>query len=160
MSSMYTDSSLRDEIRRSFYPDPDNGAMPPAGSSGHTGTASLKLLPPTKKRDSDDFYFSHRYPLLLQRLYQAADALLDTYAPNDFIYDRCPDYASLHHMRDRLLRENRSVTELLLQEGCTLPWLNLLTDSIISERLTKRRRDYRRPMGDASTTSVRSALRS
>lgn len=151
MSSMYTGTSLRDEIRRSFYPDPDNGS----------GTSTGNVKPSiSQKTDSDALYFSHRYPFLLQRLYQAADAFLDTYAPNDFIYDRCPDYVSLHHMRDRLLENNRSVTELFLQGGCTLTWLNLLTDCVISELLTKRRRDYRNPMGEASTTSVRSELRS
>lgn len=140
MSSMSTASFPQDELRRRFYPDPDHRAQ--------------------KKEHSDDLYLSHRYPLLLQRLYQTVDACLDTYASNDFIYDRYPDYVSLHHMRDRLLRENLPLTELFLQEGCPITWLNLLTDSIISERLTKRHPDYRNPMGDASTTSVRSAARS
>lgn len=142
MSYQHTDSSLRDELRRSFYPDPDNIALK------------------TQKKGDDESYLSHRYPLLLQRLYQATDALLSTYATNDFIYDRYPDYVSLHHMRDRLLEQNRPITELFLQNGCTVTWLNLLTDSIISEQLTKRRFAYRNPMGDASTTSVRSRLRS
>lgn len=140
MFSMSTASSPQDEIRRRFYPDPDHR--------------------PQKKENSDDLYLSHRYPLLLQRLYQIIDASLDTYASNDFIYDRYPDYVSLHHMRDRLLRENLPLAELFLQEGCPITWLNLLTDSIISERLTKRHPGYRKPMGDASTTSVRSAARS
>lgn len=142
MSYQHTDSSLRDELRRSFYPDPDN------------------IVLKTQKKGDDESYLSHRYPLLLQRLYQATDALLSTYATNDFIYDRYPDYVSLHHMRDRLLEQNRPITELFLQNGCTVTWLNLLTDSIISEQLTKRRFAYRNPMGDASTTSVRSRLRS
>ncbi len=140
MSSMYTDTTLRNELRRSFYPDPDNTSKSPANASGPANAHSQKHFPPIEKKDSDDFYLSHRYPLLLQRLYQATDAYLDTYASNDFIYDPYPDYVSLHHMRDRLLQKNRPVTELFLQGGCTLPWLNLLTDSIISELLTKRRR--------------------
>lgn len=160
MSSMYAGSSLRDEIRRSFYPDPDNALKTPANSSGPANVHSPKHFPPIAKKGSDDFYLSHRYPLLLQRLYQAIDAYLDTYASNDFIYDRYPDYVSLHHMRDRLLQKNAHITELFLQEGCPIAWLNLLADSIISERLAKRRPDYRNPMGDASTTSVRSVVRS
>lgn len=160
MSSMYTDTSLRDEIRRSFYPNPDNTSTPQLTPTHLANAHSANLFHPTQKKDDDDFYLSHRYPFLLQRLYQAVDAYLDTYNSNDFIYDRYPDYVSLHHMRDNLLQKNHPITELFLQGGCTLPWLNLLADSIISELLTKRRSNYRKPIGDASTTSVRSVLRS
>lgn len=145
MSSMYTDTSLRDEIRRSFYPDPDKASLLPADTVVSSNIPSSFSAAPAEKKGNDDLYLSHRYPFLLQRLYQAADACLDTYASNDFIYDRCPDYVSLHHMRDTLLRDNRTITEQFLQKGCTLTWLNLLTDCIISELLTK----YRQKLSQA-----------
>ena len=139
MSSMYADTSLRDELRRSFYPNPDNTPSSPASSFRPTDATLPKHSSQTQKKNNDDLYLSHRYPLLLQRLYQATDTYLDTYKHNDFIYDRYPDFVSLHHMRDGLLQKNRSITELFLQTGCTLPWLNLLTDCVISEHLIKRR---------------------
>ncbi|MBQ9768231.1 MAG: hypothetical protein IJW37_09030 [Lachnospiraceae bacterium] len=86
-------------------------------------------------------YFEHRYPILLQRLYDTAGAMLDTYSDNDFPYDAYPDYLSLRLMRDRLLRENKDLTEEFLQAGCPIMWLELLTDTILSEQLCRRRRE-------------------
>ena len=59
-------------------------------------------------------------------------------------------------MRDRLLRENAALTEAFLQAGCPITWLNLLTDTVLSELLLRLRQSYRNPKGDASTTSVQS----
>ena len=86
-------------------------------------------------------YFEGRYPVLLQRLYDAAGSLLDTYSRNDFPYDAYPDYLSLRLMRDRLLRENKDLTEEYLQAGCPIQWLEMLTDTILSEQLCRRRRE-------------------
>lgn len=109
-------------------------------------------------------YFQHRYPIMLQRLYDTAGAMLDTYSNHDFLYDAYPDYLSLRLMRDRLLRENQELTEEFLQAGCPIQWLEMLTDTIVSELLYRRRREkartYLNPMGEASTTSVQSVARS
>ena len=117
------------------------------------------LLRPYKKED-DVAYFAHRHPISLQRLYEAADALLNTYPRHGFIYDAYPDALSLQLMRDRLLRENTSLTEEFLQAGCPIAWLNLLTDTVLSEQLIRCRQAYRSPNGEASTTSVQSRFRS
>lgn len=92
-------------------------------------------------RTGDMPYFEGRYPILLQRLYDAAGALLDTYTNHDFLYDAYPDYLSLRLMRDRLLRETPDLTEEYLQAGCPIQWLELLTDTILSEQLCRRRRE-------------------
>lgn len=113
-----------------------------------------------RKKRGDAAYLAHRHPVLLQRLYNAADVLLDSYPEQDFIYDAYPDYLSLRLMRDRLLREYPEITETFLQEGCPIAWLNLLADTVISELLCRKRCLYRRPSGDANTTSVRFAPRS
>lgn len=84
-------------------------------------------------------YFEGRYPLMLKRLYDAARTLMDTYSSNEFIYDAYPDYLSLRLMRDRLLRENPDLTEEFLQAGCPIMWLELLTDTITSELLCRKR---------------------
>jgi len=84
-------------------------------------------------------YFEQRHPIMLQRLYGAADSFLSSYGERDFIYDTYPDYLSLRLMRDRLLRENQPLTEEFLQAGCPIEWLELLTDAITSELLCRRR---------------------
>ena len=112
------------------------------------------------KKRGDAAYLVHRHPVLLQRLYNAADILLDSYPKQDFIYDAYPDYLSLGLMRDRLLRDHPDITETFLLEGCPITWLNLLTDTVISELLYRKRCSYRSPSGDASTTSVRFTPRS
>ncbi len=84
-------------------------------------------------------YFEQRHPLILQRLYAAADTLLDTYPETGFIYDAYPDYVSLRLLRNRLLRDNRALTEEFLQAGCPIEWLEFLTDTVLSELLCRRR---------------------
>lgn len=115
---------------------------------------------PTRQKKGDAVYLSQRHPVLLQRLYLATDTFLDMYPPQSFLYDAYPDYLSLGLMRDRILRENASLTEEFLQAGCPIAWLNLLTDTVISELLCHKRCPQRKPMGDANTTSVQSASRS
>ncbi|MCH5274012.1 MAG: hypothetical protein J1E35_10090 [Lachnospiraceae bacterium] len=92
------------------------------------------------RKSGNAMYFEQRYPLMLQRLYDAADACLAAYPKNEFIYDTYPDYLSLRLMRDRMLRENPALTEEFLQAGCPIEWLELLTDAITSELLCRRRR--------------------
>lgn len=92
-----------------------------------------------RRRAGEMPYFEGRYPLMLQRLYDAAGNLMDTYSANEFIYDAYPDYLSLRLMRDRLLRENPDLTEEFLQAGCPIMWLELLTDTITSELLCRKR---------------------
>lgn len=111
---------------------------------------------PSEYKRGDASYLMHRHPILLQRLYDAADMHLSSYRNKDFIYDAYPDYLSLRLMRDRLLRENRPLTEEFLQAGCGTEWLNLLADTVLSELLCRKRHTYRSPSGDASTTSVQS----
>jgi len=94
-----------------------------------------------RERSAEPPYFEHRYPLMLQRLYDVSGAMLDTYSNHDFLYDTYPDYLSLRLMRDRLLRENQDLTEEFLQAGCPIMWLELLTDTIVSELLCRRRRE-------------------
>ncbi len=112
---------------------------------------------PSERKRGDATYLLHRHPILLQRLYDAADLTLSAYRPNDFIYDAYPDYLSLHLMRDHLLRDNRSLTEEFLRAGCGTEWLNLLTDTVLSDLLCRKREAYRKPRGEASTTSVQFA---
>lgn len=94
---------------------------------------------PERKRRAEMPYFEHRYPFLLQRLYDTAAAMIDTYSGHDFLYDAYPDYLSLRLMRDRMLRENPELTGEFLQAGCPLMWLELLADTVISERLCQKR---------------------
>lgn len=96
-----------------------------------------------RQRTGEMPYFEGRYPLMLQRLYDAARNLMDTYSANEFIYDAYPDYLSLRLMRDRLLRENPDLTEEFLQAGCPIMWLELLTDTITSELLCRKRHEDR-----------------
>lgn len=140
--------NTQEEPLRRFYP--------PQGEQPQQQQA---MVSGGKKR-GDAAYLAHRHPVLLQRLYNAADMLLDSYPKQDFIYDAYPDYLSLGLLRDRLLREHPDITETFLREGCPITWLNLLADTVISELLCRKRCSYRRPSGDASTTSVRFAPRS
>lgn len=119
---------------------------------------SIRLRP--YKKEDDVAYFAHRHPVSLQRLYEAADSLLNTYPRHGFIYDAYPDDLSLRLMRDRLLRENVTLTEEFLQAGCPIAWLNLLADTVLSELLLRLRHAHRNPSGDANTTSVQSFSRS
>lgn len=152
-----TDHTQNEPLRR-FYPP--QGEQP---QQTLPDTPSFPLQQATvsgRKKRGDATYLAHRHPVLLQRLYNAADVLLDTYPKHDFIYDAYPDYLSLRLMRNRLLRENSEITENFLQEGCPISWLNLLADTVISELLCRKRCLYRNPNGEASTTSVQFASRS
>ena len=134
-------------------PEPLSRFYPNQESPKHS--AAPRRIPSERKR-GDASYLMHRHPVLLQRLYDAAELTLSAYRPNDFIYDDYPDYLSLRLMRDHLLRDNRSLTEAFLQAGCGTEWLNLLTDTVLSELLCRKREAYRKPRGVASTTSVQS----
>ncbi len=137
-------------------PSPDVQGM--SGDYARYDKSEIRLRP--YKKEDDAVYFAHRHPISLQRLYEAADALLNTYPRHGFIYDAYPDNLSLRLMRDRLLRENTALTEEFLHAGCPITWLNLLADTILSELLLRLRQAYRNPKGDASTTSVQSLFRS
>ena len=171
MPTYYPESGqpLKAEPNRRFYPTQEPQAHPQLS----TARPQVSPLPrtqdtpvpsptvsaphtPSGYKNSDASYLMHRHPILLQRLYDAADSHLSAYRTGDFIYDAYPDYLSLRLLRDRLLRENLSLTEEFLQAGCPSEWLNLLTDTVLSELLCRKRHTYRNPMGDATTTSVRS----
>lgn len=151
-------NNTQEEPLRRFYPP--QGEQPqqkiPENSSLFPQQRSIS----GRKKRGDAAYLAHRHPIILQRLYNVADVLLDSYPEQDFIYDAYPDYLSLQLMRDRLLREHPEITEAFLAEGCPIAWLNMLTDTVISELLCRKRCLYRKPSGDASTTSVRFAPRS
>lgn len=174
MPSYHSETDYREEPKSRFYPTQGIQPAPttlqtapgrpvPSASmksDGFSGNIQKNIrLRPYKKED-DVAYFAHRHPISLQRLYEAADALLNTYPSHGFIYDAYPDTLSLRLIRDRLLRENKDLTEEFLQAGCPITWLNLLTDTVLSEQLLRRRQAYRSPKGDASTTSVQSLFRS
>lgn len=133
------------EPNRRFYPNQESRTRP-----------QIPSAPMPEYKRSDASYLMHRHPVLLQRLYDAADFALSVYRSNDFIYDAYPDYLSLRLMRDRMLRENRTLTEEFLRAGCGTEWLNLLADTVLSELLCRKRQTYRNPRGEANTTSVRS----
>lgn len=150
--------STKEEPLRRFYPTQGES---PRQTPPMTVTAQPPKLPVSSpKKRGDAAYLAHRHPILLQRLYTAADSFLDTYTKQSFLYDAYPDYLSLQFMRDRLLREYQGLTEDFLQEGCPITWLNLLTDLVISELLCRKRGSYLRPSGDANTTSVQFSARS
>ena len=137
MPSNIPAGNTQEEPLRRFYPP--QGEQPqqiiPSGSPFAMQQATVS----GRKKRGDAAYLVHRHPVLLQRLYNAADVLLDSYPKQDFIYDAYPDYLSLHLMRDRLLREYPEITENFLREGCPIAWLNLLTDTVISELLCRKR---------------------
>lgn len=148
MPANYSESGFPTEPMRRFYPPQGAQPLPPKQTPEH------RYMP--RRTEDDAAYLMHRHPILLQRLYHAADTFLAMYPERSFLYDAYPDYQSLRLMRDRLLRENNSLTEEFLHSGCPIEWLNLLTDTLISELLCRMRCSYRRPKGDANTTSVRS----
>lgn len=158
MPTLFPATDMPQEPLQRFYP-------PQGMQAGNTypcatpAPASERPVPLRQKK-GDAVYFSQRHPVLLQRLYLATDTFLDTYPAQSFLYDAYPDYLSLELMRNRILRENASLTEAFLQAGCPIAWLNLLTDTVISELLCRRRCPQRNPMGDANITSVQSASRS
>lgn len=165
MQAYSSEPDYTTEPKRRFYPVQrvqQNYPIPsaPAPSNVTQSSSSSYLFrqrgASSQKRD-DASYFMHRHPALLQRLYAAADTLLSSYQMQDFIYDAYPDYESLRLTRDRLLRENTALTEEFLQSGCPTEWLELLTDTILSDRLCLKRQVHRNPRGDANTTSVQSA---
>ena len=129
MPNTYSDRDSVPEPLRRFYP--------PQGAKEDSTAPSPSV--PARKKSDDAAYFMHRHPFLLQRLYEACDELLSAYPKNSFLYDTCPDYLSLRLMRDRLLRENDSLTGEFLQGGCPIEWLNLLSDIVISDRLCRMR---------------------
>ncbi len=153
------ESQTRPSIPSAPIPDifPQMSSAPGAQQFPVPSPSTAARRIPSKQNNGDASYLMHRHPILLQRLYDAADSHLSSYRINDFIYDAYPDYLSLRLMRDRLLRENRTLTEEFLHAGCGTEWLNLLTDTVLSELLCRKRCSYRKPSGDANTTSVRSA---
>lgn len=168
-TSIPTGNAQEEPLRR-FYPPqgkqpqqriPRNpSSLPQQMTPGNPSPLPQQTAVSGHNKRGDAAYLAHRHPVLLQRLYNAADVLLDSYSDQDFIYDAYPDYLSLQLMRDRLLRKYPEITESFLREGCPIAWLNLLTDTVISELLCRKRCVYRRPSGDANTTSVRFAPRS
>lgn len=150
MPTTYSGRDSSSEPLRRFYP--------PQGAREDNYSSSPSV--PIRKKSDDAAYLMHRHPFLLQRLYEVCDKELASYPKNAFLYDACPDYLSLRLMRDRLLRENDSLTGDFLQAGCPVDWLNLLTDTVISDLLYRMRVSYRNPSGDARTTSVRSVSQS
>ena len=142
MPKIYSKANSPEEPRSRFYPVQD---MPPQIFVGQH---------PMQQKNGNEAYFEQRHPVMLRRLYQAADTLLETYPEQGFIYDAYPDYLSLRLLRNRILRENSELTEEFLQAGCPISWLELLTDTILSELLCRKRCHYLKPIGDARTTSV------
>ncbi len=177
MPTYYPKPDQQAEPKQRFYPT-QGAETQPRIPSAPTPSVSLRSSPAphpfipdmpsrqqpvprhSRQKNDDASYLMHRHPILLQRLYDTAETYLAAYRTNDFIYDPYPDYVSLRLMRDRLLRESTSLTEDFLQSGCPIEWLNLLTDTVISELLCRMRFAYRNPRGEANTTSVRSASRS
>ena len=157
------DYPMETEPKRRFYPNQGmqsqplipSAPIPTVAPQTHSLPQGSRKRDPSLQKKDDASYFMHRHPILLQRLYASADNLLASYRARDFIYDSYPDYESLRFMRERLLRENASLTEEFLQSGCPSEWLNLLTDTVLSDLLCRRRCSYRNPNGDANTTSVR-----
>lgn len=173
MPTYHSESDYLSEPKRRFYPPQGMRPAPAAQtapslsspaaselSDAHSlhDRKSIRLRP--YKKEDDAAYFAHRHPISLQRLYEAADALLNTYPRHGFIYDAYPDDLSLRLIRDRLLRENAGLTEEFLQAGCPIAWLNVLTDTVLSELLLRLRQTYRNPRGEANTTSVQPLFRS
>ena len=170
MPSSVPAGNTQEEPLRRFYPP--QGEQPQQNIPGNPSSFPQQIIPDSASvhlrkpsvsghpKKDDAAYLGHRHPVLLQRLYNAADILLDSCTKQDFIYDAYPDYLSLRLMRDRLLRKHPDITETFLREGCPITWLNILTDTVISELLYRKRCSYRNPSGDASTTSVRFAPRS
>ncbi len=176
MSPRTSGTGYSNEPRQRFYPTQGNtptgqplipSAPTPASqkpspvmlrrnSREHTPMQTLPNHTASYKKSGDATYLMHRHPVLLQRLYNTVDNLLETYPKQSFLYDAYPDYVSLRLLRDRLLRENLELTEEFLQSGCPVLWLELLTDTVLSEVLCRKRCFYRNPMGEASTTSVQS----
>lgn len=152
MPANYSEPVFPTEPMRRFYP--------PQGAETLPQKQRPEQRHMSRRTESDDAYLMHRHPILLQRLYHAVDTLLTMYPEQSFLYDAFPDYLSLRLMRDRLLRENSALTEEFLHSGCPIEWLNLLTDTVISEQLCRMRCSYRKPRGEANTTSVQSAFRS
>lgn len=151
-TNVSTDPAKGEPLRR-FYPP--EGAQPKGSTSQiPSDVPPQKRIVPGNKR-GDAAYLIQRHPLLLQRLYQTTETLLDTYPEHSFLFDAYPDYLSLHVLRDRLLRENPALTEAFLQEGCPFVWLNSLADLVLSDLLCRKRCTYRSPKGEANTTSVR-----
>lgn len=170
MPTYPSETDFPSEPKRRFYPPqgmrptpaaqknmpsiPSPDAQGISGDYARYDKSEIRLRP--YKKEDDAAYFAHRHPIFLQQLYEAANALLNSYPRYGFIYDAYPDDLSLRLMRDRLLRENAALTEDFLQAGCPIAWLNLLTDTVLSELLLRLRQAYRNPKGDASTTSVQS----
>lgn len=158
MSTFTPSSDMPQEPLQRFYPP--QGMQPEKSYPSSGFLPEPRSLMPNHKKKGDAVYLTRRHPILLQRLYFVTDALLDTYPDYSFLYDAYPDYLSLQLLRDRILQENTSLTEAFLQAGCPIAWLNLLTDTVISELLCRKRYSHRNPMGEANTTSVQSDSRS
>ncbi len=177
MPNRYRTPDYSNEPNRRFYPTQETPSQPripsaptpfpvpkttsmPQSTNQSLETKKMPGQRSLSRHNTDDIaYLTGRHPVLLQRLYNAADSVLTAYPEQDFIYDAYPDYVSLHLMRDRILRETPTLTEDFLQAGCPIDWLNLLTDSVITEQLC-RMRCQRNPSGVANTTSLQSVSRS
>ena len=177
MPNRYRTPDSTNEPNRRFYPSQEAPSQPripsaptplpvpkttamPHNPNQSLGTKKLPGQRSLSRHNTDDIaYLTGRHPILLQRLYRAVDSALTLYPEQSFLYDDYPDYVSLQLMRDRILRETPALTEAFLQAGCPIDWLNLLTDSVITEGLC-RMRGQRNPSGVANTTSLQSVSRS
>ena len=157
MSQRTSRGNSYEEPRQRFYPPQGARYDVPRNITSAPMPDSRPLPLPTHHKRGDASYLMHRHPMLLKRLYSTSETLLDSYPKQSFLYDAYPDYLSLRLMRDRLLKENRELTEEFLQSGCPIVWLELLTDTVLSELLCKKRSHHLSPMGEARTTSERSA---
>ncbi len=152
MPNHYRTPDSTNEPYRRFYPTQEANRSYPEKKM--PGQYSL-----SRHNTDDAAYLIGRHPILLQRLYHAVDSAFAPYTERSFLYDTYPDYVSLHLMRDRILKETPSLTADFLQAGCPIDWLNLLTDTVITDLLCKKR-CQRNPIGVANTTSLQSVSRS
>ena len=128
-----------EEPRQRFYPTQGITNRTVHEITSNTVPGNRPQISSSHQKKGDASYLMHRHPMLLKRLYSVAETLLDTYPKKSFLYDAYPDYLSLRLMRDRLLNENRELTEQFLQSGCPILWLELLTDTVLSELLCRKR---------------------
>lgn len=92
------------EPRSRFYPPQgfDSSEQPsiPAAPTPQSRIQTQQTPPMPERRATahqrtgEMPYFTGRYPMMLQRLYDATDTMLDTYTGNNFLYDAYPDYLS------------------------------------------------------------------
>ncbi|MBQ8798738.1 MAG: hypothetical protein IJZ55_04120 [Lachnospiraceae bacterium] len=139
MSQRITHSDSFEEPKQRFYPTQDSANRLTHGTTSKKMSDNRSQAPSPHQKRGDAAYLMHRHPMLLKQLYFTAETFLDSYPNNSFLYDAYPDYLSLRLTRDRLLKENRELTEQFLRSGCTILWLELLTDTVLSELLYRKR---------------------